>query len=142
MNIIDIPAWAIFVVCATIWWLCYYVNTLRYIPDMLDFLRVFTMLVMILGITFSIIKGIADSKGFQEWDSRHKKEIAEREYNDAQVRVVREFDNCKVYAFKSTGHWHYVTKCGKAVTTETNWTERHGKRSVNKQEVVVTKEEE
>ena len=35
---------------------------------------------------------------------------------DAQPRVIREIDGCKVYAFKSNG-WHYFTRCPSSTST-------------------------
>lgn len=57
----------------------------------------------------------------QHWEEETKKQQAQ-DAADAQPRLINEIDGCKVYAFKSTGRWHYFTKCpASRVSTESSW---------------------
>lgn len=42
-----------------------------------------------------------------------------RNTKNSTARVIREVDGCKVYAFKSTGNWHYFTRCANQTSTDT-----------------------
>jgi hypothetical protein len=52
--------------------------------------------------------------------------------------VIREADGCKVYTFWSEDRWHYFTKCGNSVTTDSSWTTRQGKRTITHTETIGT----
>ena len=82
-----------------------------------------------------------------EWHKRGQRENAAREAADLTPRVVREFDGCKVWAFKTgrNGHWTYVTKCpGGSVTTDSGRTVQEGsgrsRRDITVREITTTKE--
>ncbi|MDR6389205.1 hypothetical protein [Paraburkholderia phenoliruptrix] len=75
---------------------------------------------------------------FSDWAKRDMEKREAQERADATPHIIREADGCKVYAFKS-GDWHYFTRCDDGtVTTERNYTERHGKTTVHKSETIVT----
>lgn len=57
--------------------------------------------------------------------AQHKAQ-AEEAQREATPHVIREADGCKVYAFK-TDIYHYFTRCGSTVTTETRWSQACGK---------------
>jgi hypothetical protein len=78
-----------------------------------------------------------------QWDDSRPSTIAARAAEAAQAKaeatphVIREADGCKVYAFKAGDRYHYFTRCpGSSTTTESSWTERHGKSSVTKTETI------
>lgn len=52
--------------------------------------------------------------------------------------IIRQADGCKVYAFESGGTTHFFTRCGETVTTERHYTERVGKISHDRTEVIET----
>lgn len=69
-----------------------------------------------------------------DWVKQSWIDAETRDAADAQPRVVREIDGCKVYAFKAGGYWHYFTKCPTTVTTESTY--RSGKTT--KTEIIET----
>lgn len=76
---------------------------------------------------------------FSEWARRQDAAREAQERAEQKPHVIREADGCKVYAFKANGDLHYFTRCDNGmVSTERNWTERQGKRTVNKSETIVT----
>jgi hypothetical protein len=94
----------------------------------------------------SIVKGIAvvgitvfgmHSCFNSDWMKETERRNAAQAAADAQPRVIREVDGCKVYTFKS-GDWHYFTRCGEVVTTERHYDVRVGKTTQHKQETIVT----
>lgn len=63
-----------------------------------------------------------------------KQEIA-----DQTPKMISEKDGCQVYTFKSTGYWHYFTKCPNSdVTTDTTHTVRNGKYSHDEHDLITT----
>jgi hypothetical protein len=81
--------------------------------------------------------------GCIQWDNARPATIAARAAEarqDAANRtphVIREADGCKVYAFLSEGRYHYFTRCpGSSTSTESSWTESHGKSHVTKTETI------
>ncbi|MBU9293056.1 hypothetical protein KTD18_16025 [Burkholderia multivorans] len=92
-------------------------------------------------VAIGVVGGCTYDAIFSE---RAKQELARnqaQERADATPHVIREADGCKVYAFEADGRWHYFTRCGDGtVTTERNWTERHGKTTEHKSETIVTEE--
>jgi hypothetical protein len=78
-----------------------------------------------------------------QWDKARPETIAAKKaevaYEEAQRKphVIREADGCKVYAFKADGRTHFFTRCPDSrTTTESSWTERHGKSTVTKTETI------
>lgn len=71
------------------------------------------------GIALAVSTGIVSCEN-SGWNQEMKRAQREREKADAQPRVVREVDGCKVYAFKSTPsatHWTYFTRCPDSKTS-------------------------
>jgi hypothetical protein len=90
-----------------------------------------------MGAILAAVAGLVYGCTCSDWAKREQAARDAQDRADATPHVIREADGCKVYAFKS-GDWHYFTRCGATVTTERNWTERQGKRTVAKQETIVT----
>jgi len=80
---------------------------------------------------------------FSDWSRENAIRQHAQDVADAKPHVIREADDCKVYAFKSDGQFHFFTKCGDGtVTTERNWEEHRqsGKQTIteHKSETIVT----
>lgn len=90
------------------------------------------------ALTFII--GVLVMGYYSNTDSYKKQQTEEsaQEQANAQPRVIREFDGCKVYTFKEGGQWHYVTRCPNETRTERNYTEPHGKITEHKTETTIT----
>lgn len=52
-------------------------------------------------------------------------------------QLMSEADGCKVYRFVDSGT-HYFTRCPATTTTDRNYSERHGKVTVQKTEQIIT----
>ena len=52
-------------------------------------------------------------------------------------QLMSETDGCKVYRFVDSGT-HYFTRCPATTTTDRNYSERHGKVTVQKTEQIIT----
>lgn len=79
----------------------------------------------------------------EEEEIRQKQKIAlEQKKKDEEPlkvpQLLSEKDGCSVYKFMDEGKWHYFTKCGNSVSTEKSYTERVGKRTISKSEVITT----
>lgn len=86
----------------------------------------------------TVIFGVKSCSG-SEWNKQAEAQYAARQAADAQPRVIREVDGCKVYTFKAGDRWHYFTRCPAQVTTESSWTEYCGKGCTStKTETIVT----
>jgi hypothetical protein len=95
----------------------------------------FLILIALCGAVIFGITSCEQSKWYQDSEKSRR----EQERLDATPHVIREADGCKVYAFKSGDNWHYFTRCADGtVTTERNYSERHGKTTVHKSETIVT----
>jgi hypothetical protein len=72
-----------------------------------------------------------------EWYKADQARDAAQARAEATPHVIREADGCKVYAFKAGDRTHYFTRCPDSKTsTESSWTERHGKSTVTKSETI------
>ncbi|WP_157654163.1 hypothetical protein [Burkholderia ubonensis] len=96
-----------------------------------------------LGMTTLAILGVAkctNSDWYQESERRRKAD----ERAAATPHVIREADNCKVYAWKDnggTGTTHYFTKCPNAtVTTDRQYEVKCGKTCTRTETESVTTE--
>lgn len=85
-------------------------------------------------ILFGIIKGCSSLPYFEE---RQKQADIKRKIEETP-HVIREVDDCKVYAFKVNQHYHYFTRCPKDTTTDTTIEERHNKRTEYRIDQIVT----
>lgn len=82
---------------------------------------------------------LATSCAQSDWFERKEKKRKELEVKEAQPHIIREADGCKVYTFKANGRWHYFTKCGKDVTTESSYSVSCGKNcSKTEVETIIT----
>ncbi len=73
------------------------------------------------------------------WYQKSMAESIQQDATDAQPRVIREVDGCKVYTFKSGDRWHYFTRCPNAqTTTESPYSVRVGKTTQTKIETITT----
>jgi len=89
-------------------------------------------------LCIAVLFGIVKCNGSDYW-REHERERSEQEHAEDKPHVIREADGCKVYAFKSSGSYHYFTRCGEAVTTERTYSEACGKNCTRqKSEVIVT----
>jgi len=73
--------------------------------------------------------------GFDQ-DARNKRH--QQEAYDATPHLYSEVDGCQVYRWRDNGHWHYFTKCGTKVTTESHHGERVGKSTRDVAEIIET----
>jgi hypothetical protein len=104
-----------------------------YFEDVLEILKWIALVAL---VAFGI-------HGCIQWDNNRPSTIAARAAEAAQdaanrkPHVIREADGCKVYAFLSEGRYHYFTRCpGSSTSTESSWTESHGKSHVTKTETI------
>ncbi len=90
-------------------------------------------------VAFFVLCGVGmySCSNSDSWKANEKR-IAEQEAREAQPHVIREYDGCKVYAFK-TDRVHYYTKCGLTTTTESSRSVSCGKNcSKTEVETIVT----
>lgn len=59
--------------------------------------------------------------GLDDWSIASNARQAQQAAADRVPRVIREFDGCKVYAFKDSGRWHYTTKCPSTASTSSSY---------------------
>ncbi|MEX3935064.1 hypothetical protein AB4Y32_25280 [Paraburkholderia phymatum] len=103
------------------------------IIDSEDVLGPLMWLVIVIACLFGVYKCTSS-----DWYTAQQRAEEAQAAADARPHVIREADGCKVYAFKSGSDWHYFTRCGSEVSTERNWSERHGKTTEHKSETIVT----
>lgn len=65
------------------------------------------------------------SDWWQESERQKDAKLAAQDLAESTPHVIREFDGCKVYTFKS-GNWHYFTRCGTNTVTEAHRSETTG----------------
>ncbi|CAG9229396.1 hypothetical protein [Burkholderia vietnamiensis] len=75
-----------------------------------------------------------------EWYQAGERERAEQEKRDRTPHVIREADDCKVYAWKDgSDTYHYFTKCpNSTVQTDRTYTESCGKNCTRKKVESIT----
>lgn len=89
---------------------------------------------MVIGLIAWGVNSCATS----EWYLAERRVEAAQEAADAQPRVIREVDGCKVYTFKSGGQWHYFTRCPSTTTTEAWRSVTQGKTTRQVSESITT----
>lgn len=73
-----------------------------------------------------------------EWYKESERVRQAEEARSAQPHVIREYDGCKVYAFK-TDRVHYYTRCQNSTSTDTNYKVSCGKScSKEETETIIT----
>ena len=105
--------------------------------DILETMARFALLAVVVGIPTCTYRSCFSNEAVAEAKAERAAQ-AEQDAKDAVPRVIREIDGCKVYAFKSQEKWHYFTRCPANTTTDRNYSERHGKATVQKTEQIVT----
>jgi hypothetical protein len=72
-----------------------------------------------------------------DWYQASQRAEAAQAAANRKPHVIREADGCKVYAFTADGRTHFFTRCPDSRTsTESSWTESHGKTHVTKTETI------
>lgn len=112
----------------------YYGNRYTFWDELCDWLGLLLKAAVIVAVPILAIVSCTNSDWYQaDQAAQRAKEAADR-----QPRVVREFDDCKVWAFYASSHWQYVTRCADSVSTETNRTVRQGKTNKTESTTIQT----
>lgn len=93
-------------------------------------------------ISVTVYGGCISKPAKKYWAEDEAREVADTHARETPHIVRDSGDGCKVYAFSTGDTTHFFTRCspGEQVSTDRNYTERQGKKTVNKTETIVTQE--